>query len=99
MLGKLWINNNFVFSQDIKIKSFVNLKYQHIDKQMAEFSCGIAVLATLLNYYYSTPTKEEDIAYSFFKKMIEKKRGISFLDMKKFALKKGFNAEGYKMIL
>lgn len=80
-----------------KISSYWELKFSDIDKQSAEFSCGVAVLATLFTYYYSIPIKEEEIMDEFFKKMMEEKRGISFLDMKRFTLSKGFGAEGYKL--
>ncbi len=83
--------------KDKKIRSYWELKFLNIDQQTSEFSCGVAVLATLFTYYYDIPIKEKDITDEFFKKMIEEKRGISFLDMKKFAISKGFEAYGYKM--
>ncbi|MEK9150403.1 MAG: cysteine peptidase family C39 domain-containing protein, partial [Candidatus Desantisbacteria bacterium] len=86
------------FSQaTARIRPYWELKFSDIDKQSAEFSCGVAVLATLFTYYYGIPIKEEGIMDEFFKKMMEEKRGISFLDMKRFALSKGFGAEGYKL--
>lgn len=80
-----------------EIRSYWELRFSNIDQQASEFSCGVAVLATLFTYYYDIPVKEEDITDEFFKKMIEEKRGISFLDMKRFAKSKGFEASGYKM--
>jgi hypothetical protein len=91
----LFYNNQICGNE--KIKSYKELKYLNIDRQMAEFSCGIAVLATIFTYYFDIPIKEEEIAKEIFKKMVEEKRGISFLDMKKFAIEKGFQAYGYKM--
>lgn len=72
--------------KDRKIRSYWELKFLNIDRQAAEFSCGIAVLATLFTHYFDIPVKEEEITEEFFKKMVEEKRGISFLDMKRFAL-------------
>lgn len=80
-----------------KIHSYWELKFSNINQQASEFSCGVAVLATLFTYYYDVPVKEEDITDEFFKKMIEEKRGISFLDMKRWAQSKGFETYGYKM--
>lgn len=80
-----------------EIRSYWELRFSNIDQQASEFSCGVAILATLFTYYYDIPVKEEDITDEFFKKMVEEKRGISFLDMKKFAKSKGFEAYGYKM--
>ncbi len=83
--------------KDRKIRSYWELRFLNIDQQAFEFSCGVAVLATLFTYYFDIPVKEEEITEEFFKKMIEEKRGISFLDMKRFAISKGFEAYGYKM--
>jgi len=80
-----------------EVKSYIEIRYSNIDKQMAEFSCGIAVLATIFTHYFDNPVKEEEIAENFFKKMVEEKRGISLLDMKEFVVSKGFEAKGYKM--
>jgi len=87
---------NCVSTYAEKIKSFKELKYLDINRQTTEFTCGIAVLSTLFNYY-SMPTTEEEITTEFFKRMVEEKRGITFLDMKKYAVSKGFEVYGYKM--
>jgi len=87
-----------LFSQaEGRIRPYWELRFSDIDKQSSEFSCGVAALATLFTYYYDIPIKEEEIIDEFFKKMMEEKRGISFLDMKAFALSKGFVAQGYKL--
>lgn len=88
---------NFVSAEDRKIKSYTELKYLNIDKQMAEFTCGVAVLTTLFNFYYGLPITEEKIIEEFLKKMMEEKKGITFLDMKKICANKGFETVGYKM--
>lgn len=85
------------FSEERKLRSYYNLKFQKIERQKYRFSCGTAVLATLFTHYYGIPVKEEEIIEEFFKRMVEEKRGISFLDMKKFSNSKGFDAYGYKM--
>jgi predicted double-glycine peptidase len=35
-----------------KIRSYQELRFSDINKQSAEFTCGVAVLATLWTYYY-----------------------------------------------
>jgi predicted double-glycine peptidase len=87
---------NYISADSEKIKSFKEIKYLDINRQTAEFTCGIAVLSTLFNYY-GISTTEEEITNEFFKKMVEEKRGITFLDMKEYAISKGFEAYGYKM--
>ncbi|MEW6608785.1 MAG: cysteine peptidase family C39 domain-containing protein [bacterium] len=59
-------------------------------------TCGIAAVDTIFTYYYDIPTKEEDLAKDFFPAMVKEKRGISLLDMKRFAKTMGFEAYGYK---
>jgi len=85
-------------------KSVVSLRearYKSIVPQQFDFSCGAASLATLLKYVYGIEDAQEaEIA----KEMIEKgdqekirEKGFSLLDMKKYAERKGFQANGYKV--
>lgn len=90
-----WVNESFAETKTIQ--SYYRLKFKEIERQKYEFSCGTAVLATLFTHYYNIPVKEEEIIDEFFKKMVEEKRGISFLDMKEFSKSKGFDAYGYKL--
>jgi hypothetical protein len=77
------------------------LRYKGIVPQKYDFSCGAASVATILRYLYDVEdVKEEEIA----KEMIEKgdqqkirEKGFSFLDMKKYAERHGFQANGYKV--
>jgi len=85
------------FSKEKKFHSYYDIRFQDIERQKYTFSCGTAVLATLFTQYYGICVKEEEIIEEFFKKMLEEKRGISFLDMKRFSNSKGFDAYGYKM--
>jgi len=85
------------FSLYSNVKSYWEIKFLEVDRQISEFSCGAAVLATLFTYYFGIPVKEEEILGNIFKKIVEEKRGISFLDMKKFVHNYGFDVYGYRL--
>lgn len=67
------------------------LKYQNIIKQNKDYSCGAASLATILTYFYATPTSEADILTKIDGKM------ASFMDLAQVAEQMGFGARGLSM--
>ncbi len=83
------------------VVSMREMRFKNIVPQRYDFSCGSASLATIFKYAYSIKeTKEKDIA----KEMIEqgdqqkiRQNGFSLLDMKKYAERRGFQANGYKV--
>jgi predicted double-glycine peptidase len=83
------------------VVSVRELRYIDIVPQKYDFSCGSASMATILKYLYDVPDVKED---AIVKEMIEKgdqqkirEKGFSLLDMKKYAERHGFQANGYKV--
>lgn len=87
---------------NVKVMSIQEAKFRTVIRQQYDFSCGSAVLATLLTYHYADPVNEQEI----FKEMYEKgnkakinKDGFSLLDIKKYLERRGYVADGFKMTL
>ena len=84
-----------------KVVSIREMRYKNIVSQKYDFSCGSASLATILKYGYGIEeTKEEEIAKDMIEKGDQQKireKGFSLLDMKKYAERQGFQANGYKV--
>jgi predicted double-glycine peptidase len=64
---------------------------------VSEFSCGFSVLSTLLEKFYGIEVSQDFLIDSYSKNILEEKRGISFLDMKKIAQQYNFVVKGYKV--
>ncbi len=77
------------------------IKNRYITFQEYDYSCGAAVISTLLTYYFGEPATEKEVIAGIFKradlKKVLKRRAFSLLDMKRFAEAKGYKAVGYKM--
>jgi len=71
----------------------------NIIKQSADYSCGSAALATLLNYYLGEDLTESQVIHGMLeygdRGLIEKRRAFSLLDMKRFVAKLGYHGAGY----
>lgn len=83
------------------VKTIRQMKTQYLVFQEYDFSCGAAVVSTLLTYYFGEPATEKEVIAGLFKrsnvKLVLQRRAFSLLDMKKFALAKGYKAVGYRM--
>lgn len=85
-----------------RVKSVKELRYKKVVRQKLDYSCGSAALATVLKYYYGREISEEEIVREILRfgdKEKISKRGFSMLDLKLFADRIGFRAEGYKVKL
>lgn len=86
-----------------QLRSFNSMKFQHIDKQTMDYSCGAASLAILLSSYFEDTVNEvtllEDIIcrLSDNEMEIRYKEGFSMLDLKHLAERLGYNATGVKL--
>lgn len=83
-----------------KVVSVREARYVNVIPQKYDLSCGAAALATILNYYYHHVVDEIDII----KYMLDhgeqeeiQKKGFSLLDLKTYAVRHGFLADGYKV--
>jgi predicted double-glycine peptidase len=87
------------------VKTWKDLKEAHIVMQQTDYSCGAAALATLMRYYFKDMISEKEISDDIFKRMTEqdvknrKKEGLSLLDLKEFAERRGYSAWGGRLKL
>jgi predicted double-glycine peptidase len=92
------INNGPRISK--RVVSIKEAKFKNVVSQNFDFSCGAAALATLLKYQYGKEVTETDVIkgmLAYGDKILIKKRGFSFLDMKIYSQTLGFQANGYKL--
>lgn len=77
-------------------------RFHRIIRQQQDFSCGSAVLATLLTYHYGMPINEEEILKEMIARGDEariRNAGFSLLDMRNFLARRGLRAEGFRLPL
>jgi predicted double-glycine peptidase len=84
------------------------LRDRYVVKQELDYSCGAAVLATLMRYYYGDDTSEREILELLNVRLrtlpradlLRKQRsGFSLLDLKIVAEQKGYKAAGFELSL
>jgi predicted double-glycine peptidase len=83
-----------------KVQSMKELRLRQIVPQTLDYSCGAAALATLLRFHFGYQVTETEAILGMFKHGEQEKirrRGFSMLDMKRFALKQGLKAKGYRV--
>lgn len=89
------------------VKSYHELRYEHVRGQNTSTSCGPASLATLFSEFYGediTEDKVVELIKPYLKEEIEKLKegnlpegGVSMLDLKKVSEELGFPAKGYEV--
>lgn len=84
----------------LEVRPFSEFKYQNINRQMYDFSCGSGALVTLINNYLGFNVTEQAamegmMAHGEKEKIVER-RGFSMLDMKRYVLTLGAIAAGYR---
>ncbi len=83
-----------------KLVSWKSLRFEDIVRQQADFSCGAAAMATILNYAYGFETTERQVLVNMLKVAdpdLVRQKGFSLLDMKTYAGFVGLSAEGYRV--
>jgi len=81
-----------------QVKSLRDLRFANIIEQQTDFSCGAAVMATLLRYGFNRPVTEADVIAGMMaisNPETVRKNGFSMLDMKKYAHSIGLRASGF----
>lgn len=86
------------------VKSNQEIRWENVNRQSLDISCGPAALSTLISYYLHDQVSEMDIISSILQasdlsevKKIQKRQAFSLLDLQKFALTRGYQAAGYKV--
>lgn len=87
------------FAKANQIRSYMELRFDNLERQNSEYTCGVAVLSTLLTSYFSDTLKEEEILESFLGQCISQRKNINFLDMSIFLKKLKYHARGYRVNL
>lgn len=83
----------------VPIVSMKDMRYRHTIRQMQDFSCGSAAVATLLTHHYGYPVREQEALEEMFGRGNQekiKRDGFSLLDMKSFLEARGFAADGFE---
>lgn len=84
-----------------KFTTLKQLRSRYVTFQQFDYSCGAAVVSTLLTYYFGEPATEREVIKTLFKvadvRKVLRRKAFSLLDMKRFALARGYKAVGYKM--
>lgn len=95
------------------IRSYRELRYTGVVGQTTWYTCGPAVLATLLKHYYHMDTSEEEMLFlaTGSRETKEEKdkaghdeedgviEGVSMLELKKALEKKGIDSKGFRVTL
>ena len=86
-----------------QVRSAQEIKWANVSRQGLDISCGPAALATILNYYLGEQVSEMEIISSILQssdvtkvKRIQERQAFSLLDLKRYAVARGYSAEGYK---
>jgi predicted double-glycine peptidase len=80
-------------------------KFEHVQRQRTDFTCGSASLSIIATYYYRKPIKEVAFTAAIRKTYGKEawneveRNGLSMLDLKRAAEAFGFAAEGLKLNL
>ena len=85
------------------IKSLLEMRHEHVVIQKFDLSCGAAALATLLNYQYSDPVSEREVAKELIRReeylqnpaLVNIRQGFSLLDLKRYVEQRGYEGIGY----
>lgn len=82
----------------VPVTSLKEARYRATMRQQYDFSCGSAAIATLLTHQYGIQTSEQQVFENMFLNGDQQKirrEGFSLLDMKRFLLSRGFDADGF----
>ena len=85
------------------VESLLEMRHEHVVVQKFDLSCGAAALATVLNYQYSDPVSEREIAKEMIRReeylqnpaLVNIRQGFSLLDLKRYVDQRGYEGIGY----
>lgn len=86
----------------VHTKSLPELRWDTIERQQYDYSCGSAAVATLLTYHYDRPTREAEVFQAMYQAGDQAKiqrEGFSLLDMKSYLDRRGLRTDGFRMTL
>ena len=89
-------------SYAVRLTSLKEARFKTTVPQQYDFSCGSAATATLLTYQYGHRVTEADVftrMYAAGNKAKIRAEGFSLLDMRRYLLSEGFEADGFDLPL
>src|SRR6185312_4196016 len=82
-----------------QVYSLLEARHENTVVQAWDISCGAAALATLLTYGHHYPVSEREVAAAMLERTstdkVRRQLGFSLLDLKHYAIARGFQADGY----
>jgi predicted double-glycine peptidase len=82
-----------------QVYSMLESRHENTVVQEWDISCGAAALATLLTYGHHYPVGEREVAAAMLERTstekVRRQLGFSLLDLKRYAVAAGFQADGY----
>jgi uncharacterized protein len=83
----------------LAVRSLQEIRHDRVARQKWDLSCGSAALSTLLTYDVGDPVGETEIIQTILQRAdpvrIRARQGFSLLDLKRFAVSRGHDADGY----
>jgi predicted double-glycine peptidase len=86
----------------VAVSSMQDMRFRGVVRQRYDFSCGSAVVASLLTHHYGIPTAERQAferMYAVGDQERIRRLGFSMLDMKRYLTELGLKADGYRLSL
>jgi len=84
----------------VPVESMQALRFRGVERQMVDYSCGSAAVATLLSHHYGRSLSETEVfqqMYELSDKEQVHSQGFSMLDMKRYLEGAGYSADGFRM--
>lgn len=96
------IESGLAGSLKMPVTSMKARPFKNVVMQQYDFSCGAAVVATVLTHHYGQKVPESDVFTSMYEngdQAVIQVEGFSFLDMKAYFNRLGMKADGYELTL
>lgn len=86
----------------LQVVNYQDMPFQTVQRQIYDFSCGSAAIASLLTYHYGRPTPEQDVYLAMWEAGDQdriRQEGFSMLDMRNYVVGRGLAMEGFRVTL
>jgi len=96
------IESGLAGSIKMPVTSMKARPFKTVVMQQYDFSCGAAVVATVLTHHYGQKVPEDEVFTSMYEngdQAVIQNEGFSFLDMKAYFTRVGMKADGFELTL
>jgi predicted double-glycine peptidase len=96
------LNTGWTRSEEA-VRSWKAIRDQNVVIQRYDYSCGAGALATLMQYYFGDEVTEDEVLFGILASMSKEEildreeKGLSLLDLKRYAESRGYQAVGVKL--